>query len=277
MPEWASASGYILIVKRNNPYYAKYDFCTVSLFCILPCMCCILIQTKDFIGELNFTGYLLWSGFLFFCIMCTLFWKQREWTIWEIAGLYPGMKLQEEINLIPFRDGISLSMILNVVMFMPLGFYCPCFWRISKSGQNCDNRFLFFVWNWILSAFSTGGFGCGWSAHEYARRNFAILGWSGLFSRYHAFDMDGEIKFHGRKRGTPNCWLLSLSVSSFCIIGDGRFKEKDWQPAVFVKESLVISLYIIMFVKCRRSFHKSLNSRMWFVRAILIPDAPVLR
>lgn len=53
-------------------------------------------------------------------------------TIWEI-GLYPGMKLQEEINLIPFRDGISLSMILNVVMFMPLGFLLPLFWKEYQS------------------------------------------------------------------------------------------------------------------------------------------------
>ena len=53
-------------------------------------------------------------------------------TIWEI-GLYPGMKLQEEINLIPFRDGISLSMILNVVMFMPLGFLLPLLWKEYRS------------------------------------------------------------------------------------------------------------------------------------------------
>jgi glycopeptide antibiotics resistance protein len=53
-------------------------------------------------------------------------------TIWEI-GLYPDMKLQEEINLIPFRDGISLSMILNVVMFMPLGFLLPLLWKEYQS------------------------------------------------------------------------------------------------------------------------------------------------
>ena len=53
-------------------------------------------------------------------------------TIWEI-GLYPGMNLQEEINLIPFRDGISLSMILNVVMFMPLGFLLPLLWKEYQS------------------------------------------------------------------------------------------------------------------------------------------------
>lgn len=53
-------------------------------------------------------------------------------TIWEI-GLYLGMKLQEEINLIPFRDGISLSMILNVVMFMPLGFLLPLLWKEYQS------------------------------------------------------------------------------------------------------------------------------------------------
>ena len=43
------------------------------------------------------------------------------------------MKLQEEINLIPFRDGISLSMILNVVMFMPLGFLLPLLWKEYQS------------------------------------------------------------------------------------------------------------------------------------------------
>ena len=47
--------------------------------------------------------------------------------------MYPDMKLQEEINLIPFRDGISLSMILNVVMFMPLGFLLPLLWKEYQS------------------------------------------------------------------------------------------------------------------------------------------------
>lgn len=43
------------------------------------------------------------------------------------------------INLIPFRDGISLSFILNIFLFVPLGFLCPL---ISKRYQSVKNTFL---------------------------------------------------------------------------------------------------------------------------------------
>ena len=83
-------------------------------------------------------------------------------TIWEI-GLYPGMKLQEEINLIPFRDGISLSMILNVVMFMPLGFLLPLLWKEYQSlVRTAIIWFLFFrVELNFCQLFQQAGFGCG--------------------------------------------------------------------------------------------------------------------
>lgn len=43
------------------------------------------------------------------------------------------------INLIPFRDGVSLGFILNIFLFVPLGFLCPL---ISKHFQNVKNIFL---------------------------------------------------------------------------------------------------------------------------------------
>lgn len=106
-------------------------FVLYPLFCILlPCMLYVLIQTKGFHRRTNFI-HMIWV-FIFLYYVYLVLETTGIGTIWEI-GLYPGMKLQEEINLIPFRDGVSLSMILNVVMFMPLGFLLPLLWKEYQS------------------------------------------------------------------------------------------------------------------------------------------------
>lgn len=106
-------------------------FVLYPLFCILlPCMLYVLIQTKGFHRRTNFIHMI--GVFIFLYYVYLVLETTGIGTIWEI-GLYPGMKLQEEINLIPFRDGISLSMILNVVMFMPLGFLLPLLWKEYQS------------------------------------------------------------------------------------------------------------------------------------------------
>lgn len=106
-------------------------FVLYPLFCILlPCMLYVLIQTKGFHRRTNFI-HMIWV-FIFLYYVYLVLETTGIGTIWEI-GLYPGMKRQEEINLIPFRDGISLSMILNVVMFMPLGFLLPLLWKEYQS------------------------------------------------------------------------------------------------------------------------------------------------
>ena len=106
-------------------------FVLYPLFCILlPCMLYVLIQTKGFHRRTNFI-HMIWVLIFLYYVYLVLE-TTGIGTIWEI-GLYPGMKLQEEINLIPFRDGISLSMILNVVMFMPLGFLLPLLWKEYQS------------------------------------------------------------------------------------------------------------------------------------------------
>ena len=106
-------------------------FVLYPLFCILlPCMLYVLIQTKGFHRRTNFI-HMIWV-FIFLYYVYLVLETTGIGTIWEI-GLYPGMKLQEEINLIPFRHGISLSMILNVVMFMPLGFLLPLLWKEYQS------------------------------------------------------------------------------------------------------------------------------------------------
>ena len=43
-----------------------------------------------------------------------------------------------DVNLIPFSDGVSLGFILNIFLFIPLGFLCPV---ISRYYQNVKNIF----------------------------------------------------------------------------------------------------------------------------------------
>ena len=193
-------------------------FVLYPLFCILlPCMLYVLIQTKGFHRRTNFI-HMIWV-FIFLYYVYLVLETTGIGTIWEI-GLYPGMKLQEEINLIPFRDGISLSMILNVVMFMPLGFLLPLLWKEYQS--------------LVRTAIIGFCFSCGIEFCQLFNRRVsdvddllmntlgAILGWLIwiVFSRITHLKYGRRNQGFGGKEG-QYIWLCPLSVSSFCIIGDG--------------------------------------------------------
>lgn len=193
-------------------------FVLYPLFCILlPCMLYVLIQTKGFHRRTNFI-HMIWV-FIFLYYVYLVLETTGIGTIWEI-GLYPGMKLQEEINLIPFRDGISLSMILNVVMFMPLGFLLPLLWKEYQS--------------LVRTAIIGFCFSCGIEFCQLFNRRVsdvddllmntlgAILGWLIwiVFSRITHLKYGRRNQGFAGKRG-QYIWLCPLSVSSFCIIGDG--------------------------------------------------------
>lgn len=213
-------------------------FVLYPLFCILlPCMLYVLIQTKGFHRRTNFI-HMIWV-FIFLYYVYLVLETTGIGTIWEI-GLYPGMKLQEEINLIPFRDGISLSMILNVVMFMPLGFLLPLLWKEYQS--------------LVRTAIIGFCFSCG-------------IEFCQLFNR-RVSDVDDLLM---NTLGAILGWLIWIVFSRITHLKYGRrnqgFGEKE--GAVYLALSLVgqFFLYILVFVKCRRSFHKSFEQWMWFVRA----------
>ena len=72
-------------------------FVLYPLFCILlPCMLYVLIQTKGFHQRTNFI-HMIWV-FIFLYYVYLVLETTGIGTIWEI-GLYPSMKLQEEISL----------------------------------------------------------------------------------------------------------------------------------------------------------------------------------
>lgn len=39
----------------------------------------------------------------------------------------------ESINLIPFAQGVNISYILNIILFVPFGFLCPLIWSNNRS------------------------------------------------------------------------------------------------------------------------------------------------
>lgn len=53
-------------------------------------------------------------------------------TIWDI-GTYPEIIRIEEISLIPFSSDGMLTYLLNIIMFMPLGFLVPFIWEKFQS------------------------------------------------------------------------------------------------------------------------------------------------
>lgn len=53
-------------------------------------------------------------------------------TIWDI-GKYPDIIRPEEISIIPFSSDGALTYLLNIIMFMPLGFLVPSIWERFKS------------------------------------------------------------------------------------------------------------------------------------------------
>lgn len=49
-----------------------------------------------------------------------------------------------DINLIPFKDGFEIENILNIVLFMPLGFLLPTLWEKYRNFWSTFYYGLFF-------------------------------------------------------------------------------------------------------------------------------------
>lgn len=92
----------------------------------LPCILYLLIQHFGF-HQKTTIPHLFWV-FIFLYYIYLIFETTGIGTIWEL-GMYLGMYWSQEINLIPFRDGFTIGMFLNIVMFMPLGFLLPLIWK----------------------------------------------------------------------------------------------------------------------------------------------------
>lgn len=71
-------------------------------------------------------GNLLWR-YIFFFYLILVMWAVGMGNIWDIVA-YGAQINWSQINLVPFGSEAMLTYILNVVLFMPLGFLLPMIW-----------------------------------------------------------------------------------------------------------------------------------------------------
>lgn len=101
-----------------------------SFICvILPCLIyqIVVIKRKNLKVEKNVVIHLVWV-YIFLLYIYLALSKAGIGSIWDI-GRYSDLFRVDEINLIPFDSVGILTYILNVIMFMPLGFLLPLIWK----------------------------------------------------------------------------------------------------------------------------------------------------
>lgn len=101
-----------------------------SFICaILPCLIyqIIVIKRKNLKCEKNVVIHLVWV-YIFLLYLYLALSKAGIGSIWDI-GRYNEVIRLNEINLIPFSSAGALTYILNIIMFMPLGFLLPLIWK----------------------------------------------------------------------------------------------------------------------------------------------------
>lgn len=100
------------------------------LICIMvPCAVyqIIIIKSQNLKEKQYLIPHLIWV-YIFLIYIYLAFSVAGIGSIWEI-GQYGEIIRIEEINLIPFKSGGIMTYILNIIMFMPLGFLLPLIWE----------------------------------------------------------------------------------------------------------------------------------------------------
>lgn len=115
-------------------FVAPVFFLGIIVICV---MLLLIFRRNRTIPKIR-TSVLLLVFYYYLCVMLT-----------KIVGI-PTLKeyirlsgvgeafFHPNINLIPFHDGFSLGFLLNIFLFIPLGFLCPL---ISKRYQSIKNTF----------------------------------------------------------------------------------------------------------------------------------------
>lgn len=121
---------------------AAFIITLYPFICILvPCMLYTAVRAKKAGCHLS-KSHLIWV-IIFLIYLSLVLNTTGIGTVWDI-GKYGGIIHDAyNINLIPFINGISISLILNVFMFMPMGFLLPFIWKeFRKAGKVIVTGFL---------------------------------------------------------------------------------------------------------------------------------------
>lgn len=111
-------------------YSIFYDINFYPLLCvILPCSIyqVITIRSGDLKDKAYLVPHLIWVYIFLFYIYLAIN-VAGIGSVWDI-GQYSEIIRIQEINLIPFNSSGVITYILNIIMFMPLGFLLPLIWE----------------------------------------------------------------------------------------------------------------------------------------------------
>lgn len=140
----------------------------------------------------------------------------REW----IRVVRLGEKiLNPNLNFIPFSDGFSLSFILNIFLFIPLGFLCP---MISGRFERAGSVFL-------------AGLGLS-----------ALIETSQLFTLYRATDINDLLTNAAGTMVGYLCFKLAVRLGVVRIYADRRTEERDesaYLPFLTVMTAFVVGFF----------------------------------
>lgn len=96
---------------------------------IIPCLIyqIIAVKSEDLKEKAYLIPHLIWV-YIFLIYIYLAFSVAGIGSVWDI-GQYGEIIRIEEINLIPFNSEGIRTYILNIIMFMPLGFLLPLIWE----------------------------------------------------------------------------------------------------------------------------------------------------
>lgn len=96
---------------------------------IIPCLIyqIIAVKSEDLKEKTYLIPHLIWV-YIFLIYIYLAFSVAGIGSVWDI-GQYGEVIRIEEINLIPFNSEGIRTYILNIIMFMPLGFLLPLIWE----------------------------------------------------------------------------------------------------------------------------------------------------
>ena len=86
----------------------------------------IVMKSKNNAEKTNKKHFVWVYVFLIYLFLCLTI--AGIGSIWDI-GRYDSIIRTEEINFIPFSSEGMMTYILNIIMFMPLGFLLPLIWK----------------------------------------------------------------------------------------------------------------------------------------------------
>ena len=93
----------------------------------IPCIIYQIFMYKSHRWSKGKIGHLIWS-YIFILYLYMALDAAGGGGLWDI-GYYDSVIRVEEINLVPFQSEGAMTYILNIIMFMPLGFLLPLLWK----------------------------------------------------------------------------------------------------------------------------------------------------